>query len=259
MFLHYKNLNNFPLQIVILERPYDTYTSSPFTRELLSETFKLKLSGYTANYPYGILPISETDFMGNHIVLCLKDGGKFLPITAFKSISNDVCENFRVPFPVINHKFGMFKDKFPEFVTALTSWQKCLEKDKKKFAYNSSWTISGEIEKELRNICREATMALFYHYYKDKKISNIINSASCVHNVEKLQEVMGFKYLQDSNGQKMSPFKSPVFFEEPFFIMHIEDDSYTEEFKKSCNQYQELWNNRIIISSDKNKTTRKVA
>lgn len=249
---------NYELKVIVIERPYDTFTSSDFTKTFMADVFKLKFEGYCSKYPYGIMPVSDYDFMATHVCLALVNGDTYVPISAFKSITSKVCADFRVPFPVINHKFGMYKENFKEYVSALEGWQKNLDQKGELYAYNASWTMKSDLSRELRDLTREISLALFYFHYTTNKINHVINSTSANFNVNKHQEMMGLHYLKDKNGSTMDAFKSPVFFEEPFFIMYLDQRGFSEIFAQKCKVFKDLWESRMVVNSD-SITKQKVA
>ncbi len=235
------------LEVIVIRRPYDTYRTSTQTRKIISDLFKLKLDGYCSHYPYGILPISDYDFMGTHVCLAIKRKDDLFPVSAFKSISYQDCLDFDAPFPVINHKFGKYKDQFPEHVEALKSWEENLKKNNSKFAYNASWTMQSDLKGELRTAIRDVSYSLFYHYYTTEGIEHVINSTSCNYGVNKHQEAMGLKYLKDSSSQALPPFESPVFHNQPFYIMYLDQDGFSELFTRRSEKFSSIWKRRNVI------------
>lgn len=242
---------NYELKVVVIERPYDTFTTSEFTKDFMANVFRLKFEGYCAKYPYGIMPVSDYDFMATHVCLALVQGDTYVPISAFKSITSEVCADFRVPFPVINHKFGMYKEKFQAYVKALEAWQRDLDEKNELYAYNASWTMKSDLEKELRDLTREISLALFYFHYTTNRITHVINSTSANFNVNKHQEMMGLQYLRDASGAPMDAFKSPVFFEEPFYIMYLNERGFSEIFARKCEAFRGLWESRLVVTADR--------
>ena len=259
MFKHNHAVANYKLRVAVLECPYDTFTSSDFTRDFLTSIFKLKFEGYRKHYPYGIMPVSEYDFMATHVSICLEDGERLLPLAAFKSITNVVCDKFRVAFPVVSHKFGSFKDDFPTHVEALNLWQQGCEDRQETYAYNASWTMRTDLDKDLRGICRELTYALLHFHYNHQKIQNMINSTACTHNVNINEEFMGLKYLKDKNGNFLEPFSSPVFYEQPFQLMYFDKSGLSDIFVQDCKKYQPLWDSRLVLNSKMLEQKKKIA
>lgn len=252
-------LKRYNLQVIVIKRPYDTYRDSEFTRNFMRDVFKLKLDGYCPRYPYGILPISDYDFMATHVCLAHVKDGNFFPISAFKSVTSEDCKDFRAPFPVINHKFGMFQENFSVYIEALKNWENQLKGSNEIYAYNSSWTMQNDLPKDLRDLTRELSYVLLYHHYTSSNIKHVINSTSVNFKVSNYQEMMGLNYLQDSNGNILPPFNSPVFYEEPFFIMYLNENGFSELFSKRCELYKNLWENRIVINKENIEIIPKVA
>lgn len=235
------------LKIVVLKCPYNTYRESEEIRSWLSMVFKMKLDGYMKYYPYGILPISDIDFIGDHILMCRYEDGKLVPVSGFKSIKYSVCEKFNIQFPVVQHKFGRDKDKFENYVSGIEKWMSDLINEKTDFAYNLSWTIQPELDKSTRNIVRELTFALMYFHYNQEGINNVINSTAALRGINAQEERMEMLYLKGGDGHTLGAFESPTFFGQPFYIMHTKKTGFGDLFKEDCKKYQSLWESRIII------------
>lgn len=260
IFSNNVNLNKYDLKVVVLKTPYNNFDTNAEVQSLLSNIFKLKLTGYKAHYPYGILPISDLDFIGNHVCLCLQENNNLIPITAFKSVKKSACDRFQVPFPVVNHKFGMWKNNFQEFVDGINNWTESVLAEGRQPAYNASWTMDINLNKELRSLAREISMSLFYFYYNEEGITDVINSTSAKHNVNLIQENMGLEYLKDMNGEKLGTFNSPIFFQEPFYLMYLGTNGFSDNFSNECNKYASLWENRLEIDNAvENDTIKKAA
>lgn len=255
-FMLYKG---YKLQTYIIKCPYDTYRESELTRTLMTDIFKLKFDGYRSYYPYGIMPVSDYDFMANHICLTLYDAEKYIPLFAFKSITNEACKKFRAPFPVIGHKFGMYKENFMPWVEALQNWQDELDKKKVTYAYNASYTMHSTMNKDLRDLTRDISHAYLCYHYLTENINHVINSTANNHKINQIEEQMGWIYLKDKHGNKLPPFESPVFFEKPFYLMHTTENSFSEEFRKKCEPFKHLWENRVVIELENSEGQKKAA
>ncbi len=235
------------LKIVVLKRPYDTYRDSKEMRDLLSLVFKLKLDGYSKYYPYGILPISDVDFIADHILMCRYNGDMLVPVSGFKSIKYSECLKFKIPFPIAQHKFGQETGKFSNYISGINNWMESLSSLNIDFAYNLSWTIQPEIEKAVRNTIRELTFALMYFHYNNEGIKNVINSTAALRGINAQEERMEMQYLRGGDGTKLGAFESPTFFGQPFYIMHTKQSGFGELFIKDCEKFQHLWDSRSII------------
>jgi hypothetical protein len=251
-------LGKYKLQIIVIERPYDTYRTSELTRKFMTDIFHLKMEGYCSHYPYGIMPVSDYDFMATHVCLTLQTENGYVPISAFKSIDSNVCDIFRVPFPAINSKFGMFKNEFPVYVEALQDWEERIKSKNEVYAYNASWTMKTDLPKDLRDFTREISKALFYFYYSSAGIKYVMNSTSAHYGVNKIQESMGLEYLTRANGETLPTFISPVFFGEPFYLMYLGEKGYSKELVELAEQYKMMWKNRMVINGN-TETKRKAA
>jgi hypothetical protein len=225
----------------------------------MTDLFHLKFDGYCSRYQYGIMPVSDYDFMATHVCITVKEGNELIPISGFKSINSEICKDFRVPFPAINCKFGMFTDNFPKHVEALKLWEQEAAKNNEVYAYNGSWTMKTDLPKVLRDITRELSFVLFCLHYNSMNIKHVMNSASANFGVNKHQEWMGMEYLADKSGILLPSFKSPVFFDEPFYLMHLRKVGFSQELKQAAEKYQNLWEKRIIVKDREAEITRKAA
>ena len=254
-----ETLKKYALQVLVLECPYDTFTTSEFTRELLMEIFKLKLDGYCSKYPYGVMPVSEYDFMGTHICIAQFDGQKYTPISAFKSITSRTCRTFRTAFPAINSLFGNQREDYPEFVNAISKWQDDLDARGIEYAYNASWTMKTNLPAELREVVRNLAYGLFYLHYRTEHLDYVINATSAKFQVNKHQEVMGLKYLSDLKGEPLPALISPMFFNESYFLMYVDDGFYSDLFKRRCDPFEALWNDRLVVARGRPQEIKKAA
>ncbi len=252
-------LKTYSLKVLVLECPYDTFTTSEFTREFLMEIFKLKLEGYGAKYPYGVMPVSEYDLMGTHICIAQFDGRTYTPISAFKSITARTCKTFRTDFPVIGSLFGNERANYASYVSALTKWQDELDARETDYAYNASWTMKTDLPIELRDVVRELAYGLFYLYYKTKKLDFVINATSAKFHVNKHQEVMGLKYLSGLDGNPLPALISPVFFKESYFLMYVDSGFYSDVFQQKCRPFEALWEDRLIVNKHRPLQVKKTA
>ena len=143
----------------------------------------------------------------------------------------------------------MWKNNFQEFVDSINNWTEQVSSKDREPAYNASWTMDINLSKELRSLAREISMSLFYFYYTEEKITDVINSTSAKHNVNLIQEKMGLKYLSNESGKKLDTFNSPIFFQEPFYLMYLDQEGFSPNFVNECLKYSKLWENRIVLES----------
>lgn len=252
------NLVDNGIKIVVLKCPYNTYKESEEMRNMLSLVFQLKLEGYMKYYPYGILPISDIDFVGDHILMCRYENNVLIPVSGFKSIKNSVCEKFQLSFPIVQHKFGQQKEKFKNYVYGVDLWMNQLKQEGVDFAYNLSWTILPSLDRPTRNIVRELTFALMYFHYNHEGIKNVINSTAALRGINAQEERMEMEYLKDENGHALGAFESPTFYGQPFYIMHTKKTGFGSGFIEDCQKFRNLWESRLVIG-DINQKSQKVA
>lgn len=243
-------MNTKKIHFVILKKPYDTFSDSVETRDFLGKVFKLKLDGYTKYYPYGILPISDVDFMADHLVVCHEINGELIPVSGVKSIRYSTCSSFNVPFPAINHLFDSQSDLFPVHKEAIKNWSNQLTQKGEDFVYFGSWTMSPFLSKEDRSIVRDLNFAIICFFHRHERIRNLINATSTTNSVHIHEEKMGFNYLQDKNGKELGTFQAHNFAGKPFALMHITGDDFLDDYIRSIDKFKSLWDNRKVIGEE---------
>lgn len=233
-------------KIVVLENTYDLIQESKEARDFLSKIFKVKLDGYRPYYDYGILPLGETDFWGNHVALCVVEDGELNPVMAYKSVTTNDAKRMGKKFPLYEHV--LMGEHCKEHYLQSKNWVDSLVKRGENVGYNHSWTICPHYKKdvEIRRTAMELTKALMYRYYYDYNIPNMILACSKTFKVFKVMDFVGFDYLSNKDG-KMPAFAPTDFKGEEFYIMHLEGMNHSIESKMMYEKYKGLWENRITL------------
>jgi hypothetical protein len=243
----------YPLRVVVLECPYDTLLQSDLSRTVFSDVLALKIKGYLKEYPYGVLPLESADYVANHILLCEEIGQKLVPHMGFKSVTYDRCQLHQLEFPI----FHMIEAaETPEerriFREVVHSILENAVSHARKIAYNGSWTISPELRAQGREQVnfRDVSMAIFYQYYRDYGIQQIIAAASTRFKVDKTKTFMGFSHLQ-KDGKVLSPIFVSTYNREEAYIMHLERFSDELVQMSKTPLHAGLWQDRICIASER--------
>jgi hypothetical protein len=241
--------NGFPFRVVILEAPYDTLLTDPTAHQLFPALLALKIDGYQAAYPYGVLPMETADFVANHIVLCEDAGDRLIPHMAFKSVTIDRCHLHHLRFPAFNLleecETAVDRQLYAEAIQNILNEA---EAKKQTIAYNGSWTVTKEFRAMRKQLnFWEVTMALITQYYRSYEIHQIIAAASAKFKVDEGKVVMGFSYFEEKEN-RLPTVKLIPYGEEEFYFMHLKN--FTPHMDELCARpvIQNLWDNRMIIA-----------
>mgnify|MGYP003639230762 FL=1 len=234
------------LKIVVMEKPYNLIQSSASVREILPRIFKLKLDGYRPHYQYGVMPIDDTDFWGNHVLVCRETSDGLIPIMGFKSLTVQDAVKFKKEFALYTHSLNT--PGCEEHKKNTKSWIDKLSKTG-DVGYNHSWTMcpSVHLDKEVKKICYDLSRVLMYCYYRDYNIPHMVLACSKRFKVDQQMLDIGFEYLKNENDTVMPPFKAAGFAQEEFYIMHINDLNHSDSVKFLYNKYKDLWENRLTL------------
>lgn len=240
--------NGHPLRVVILECPYDTLIENSAANQLYPHLLTLKIKGYRAVYPYGVLPMDTADFIANHIILAEETPEGFIPHTAFKSITLSRCKTHFLDFPAFNllkitdsqpsQAYRRYLEKILEEATAKGE----------EVGYNGSWTVSKDLQKmKDRFDFRKASITLMARYYTTYNIKHIIAAASAKYKVDHLKVFMGYDYFSEGS-ERLAPLNLVPYGSEPFYMMHLKE--FSQQTFELCEvpEYRKLWEERVTIA-----------
>lgn len=237
-------------KVVFIESPYDYYEHSLEVRELMQSIFKLKLEGYKAYHEFGIMPVASDDFFCNHLVICQETSFGLIPKAAFKSMTNRMCDKYRVTFPIIEHNLKGVEAQYQEHIDEIKNWLSDKRDKQQTVGYNFGWTICPNVkDKAERKFLVNFSMAVYYFYYNFYNVNHIITAAFKDFKVNKIQEEMGFKYLSQ-RGKELTPFKGAVFNGKEAFFMYLEDLSFPLEFQNKALFLKKYWDEKIVFSEE---------
>lgn len=242
------------LRVVVLDCAYDTI-QHPRTLDLLGKIMAMKVLGYQSEYPYGVLPIDTSDFVGVHILLCEENGTTLEPLMGFKSITAQRCKIHNLPFPVFNILSGA---DLPDHRKALEIIMHEIQEKNEQVAYNSSWTIHPDIRHNpiLRQLCIDMTAVFLLKYYEDYKIPHVLAGATLRFKVDRLKKFVGFEHVT-LNGTKLANFECKPFFGETVSLMYM--NRFRDEARFWANRYKPYWENRITIANSSKEAQIKIA
>src|SRR5262249_37783257 len=134
----------FSVQIVVLDNPFRIW-SNPVVQDLFVKAIDLKIRGYGGIYPEGVIPVDTNEFVGTHVLVCRKRGKKLFPITGFRSISLQRCDQHFLAFPSLAIARNSGAPRHAEVVQSIMD--RC-RKGRIRLEYFGGWTIDPAFRKE---------------------------------------------------------------------------------------------------------------
>jgi len=239
-------LNNY--KITLVHCPYNHFHKDKSLRDFLSETWKMKLEGFRAYFPYGVLPVDHLDFISNHVVVSKFINNELVPVSGFKSISAHIANLFRIPFPVETHIYGGSEIDFPLFSKVINMWKK--NKPLDKMAYNFGYTIDPTLTKEEKKFISALTYACIYFYYKELKIPNIIHWVNNTFKLVEGQRDIGFEKCSYLN-EELPPLISKSLFNLEYHLMTMENLQFNPNYIQQIErEFRKVWDNKIVFGSN---------
>lgn len=236
------------LKLVILRCPYDSLRLTG-AQNLFAQLMAMKLEGYRREYPYGILPVDTTDFLGDHHVVCYEEtGGRLIPLMGMKSTFNDRCPKFRVDFPVMNY---LRLNAPPEFVASTQAVFERCQKRGGKLSYESGLAVSDEAKRDplLKSAVKELFSAIHVLYHSEISQTNeMLAMAATRFKVDRLFEFWGYERLAAENGSTLPEISLPSHFGHRAVCMHLRN-GFSSQARLAAEKFRTLWESRIVFST----------
>jgi hypothetical protein len=238
-------LKKYDLKVVILERPYD-HIDDPMVQFLLGKIAEMKIHGYRGLYPYGTIPFDKSDLFANHMLLCeAMPNGQLVPLTGMKSVTEKVCEEFHMEFPVWSILSAPEAAPHREAVRAILEQARA---EGKSPSYNGSWTMSERAKQvpELRMLCHDISTSFLLSYYTTYALLPCFAGATSRFKVQKIKEPLGYEYLK-ANGERLPAVPCKPFFGEEIDLMVLLKPGI--EAMAWLKLFDGLWSTRFTITA----------
>lgn len=232
-------------QVVILDSPYEIW-DQPLVSSLFSKMVRLKKQGYEDHYVRGVLPVDTSDYLATHILLCERgSNGSLEPVMGFKSITVEKCREYSLGFSglslVQNAKMPLHSQAVENII------QRC-DREMRRLAYFSSWTIDTKFKKEYYQRNNKDLNDAFCVFYlgisREQDLSEVILGGTLRFHTEQLFFKLGHQPLS-LNGQQLSPIHVAHLAQEPVLVMH--SSVFPEISLASGKKWERLWNERIHL------------
>lgn len=245
-------------QMFIFETPYDYFEDNLFARQLLCDSWAMKLRGYKKYFPYGVLPIDHLDFIATNIVCAKKDqsSDSYIPLMGVKNLTLEKCNQFNLEFPIFKHLFCGETEKYAEHIKAIENWS--LQYEPKDISYSMGFTIEPTLKKDDKKILTELGWAIFYLFYNDYNISNVIHGVSKTFKLAEKSKDIGFEYLNNVHG-RLPSVTTKTYNDVESEVMTLNLNNLNDEFIIQTQIFENLWNNRMVITKESEEKIKKSA
>jgi len=200
-----KKIREEKLRLLVLECPYDILHDG-FAREIFSKMILLKLEGYQMEYPYGIIPVDTTDFVGDHMILCQEWNGKLIPLMAQRTISLQRCQLHHLEFPLFHYTLTEQSQSHRRWIESRLAQA---IKQSANITYDSSVTIHPHVREtpDLKNIAKELILAQHVFYHTQRNTTQTLALGVTQFKMDREFQKIGFEYAM-LNGEPLNLYLS---------------------------------------------------
>jgi len=232
------------LKLVILDCAYDTISEKQ-TQQLLARSVAVKIMGYRASYPYGVLPVDASDFVGRHALVCEQTDDGLKVLSATKSITLSHCRKFNLPFPMLS----LAKANQPEHIAYVEKNIEEAQTQGVDILYQFSWSADPEIrfrDRALATQLKEIILAQLVLEAQDAAPGKVMLAGVPRVKTDQFFEDMGY-HLARHQGDTLSSFSVPSSLGEKAVFMDFKE--VTPQARTLISQYRALWDQRIIVAN----------
>lgn len=236
------------LKIVIMKSPFRLWAKGgdPAFATLFHEMIGLKLRGYGAEYPEGVMPVDTSDFIATHLLVCRTHGDRLVPLTGFKSTLLSDCEAHRVAFPALG--LVQAAESAPH-VSYVRQTMARVQAAGLTLAYTGSWTIEPELRRD-RALAQELVAlfkAMYVFHHLDEKVDEVFTGGTIRFKADVLLGRLGHDPIVHE-GETLPPLRVRHLFDEPVSLLHLK--SFTKSARDGVEPYRGIWENRLVIAPD---------
>lgn len=236
------------LKIVIVKKPFDLWANVEDRSfpALFHEMIGLKLRGYGAEYPAGVLPVDTSDFIATHLLVCRREGEAWIPLTGFKSTLLSDCDAHRVSFPAL----GLVQSaEAPAHVRYVRETMERCSSEGASLAYTGSWTIEPGLRKD-RALAQELVAlfkAMYVFHHLDERIDEVFTGGTIRFKADVLLGRMGHDPII-VDGLELPPLRVRHLFDEPVSLLHLR--SFSESARSGVEPFRRMWEERVVFAVD---------
>jgi hypothetical protein len=233
------------LQLVILDCPVDAW-EEPGADQAFHRMVRLKLRGYASGeYPYGVIPVDATDFVGTHILFCRRDADGLTPLMGYKSITYGRCRTFGMKFPplAIAEGAGSFAHQ-RDIRARMERW----DAEPDALRYCSSYTIEPSMRRDRAFISglKELLGGMQVHFLRDMGTRDSMLCGVVKFKVDKMFVSWGYKGLAE--GGRELPTMHQASLQGTEVKMLSLPDGFLDVVHGWAERVRPLWENRITLA-----------
>jgi hypothetical protein len=241
-------------RFIVIRSPHELMENE-FVRNLFPKVIQLKVEGYRKEYGNYVLPFDSSDFIATHLVLCeLQKDGSYIPVLGFKSVTLQMCDDYRIPFPILSM---LENDNNKKTILGTMDGYRATN-SQSQLAYNGSFTILPRLRenKVLMKYLWKITSSLLVNYYIEYQIPHVLALCVTKFHIHLKKQELGWNFIQSENGI-LGPYNCKAFFDTT--LVPMEFSNLSIKGIEAAARFKDMWLNRITLDLENITIRRKVA
>jgi hypothetical protein len=228
-------------KFVVIRSPHELMEDE-LTRDLFPKLVQLKVEGYRKEYGNYVLPFDTSDFIATHLVLCeIQKDGSFIPVLAFKSVTLEMCDNYKIPFPILSMLEGNHKKTILGTIDRYRATN-----SQSQLAYNGSFTILPRLRenKVLMKYLWEITSSLLVNYYLEYQIPHVFALCVTKFHIHIKKEELGWNFIDSEDGV-LGPYSCKAFHDTT--LVPMEFSTLSQKGIDAAARFKDMWTDRMTL------------
>ncbi|MBX2986963.1 MAG: hypothetical protein KF802_03610 [Bdellovibrionaceae bacterium] len=229
------------LKIVTLDAPCRIWTETGVA-PLFQSLIGLKLRGYGAEYPSGVLAVDTTDFFATHTIVGFENSQGFHPVMAGKTTTLSRCELHQQNFPGL----GLVQAAAaPRHVAAVEGIMRRCRAEGRELAYFGSWTVDPIVRRDRPMIRSLLQLFMGLYHLSHEGIDEILLGGTLRFKTERTFSDLGHRPLS-LDGEELPNIRVKHLFGEDVQVMHLRE--WTTRAREAAEEARPLWENRRVLA-----------
>lgn len=227
---------------LLIAPPVDHWEDPRLSR-IFHDLMGLKLKGYGAEYPKGVLPIDTSDFYAFHLVIGREVEGRFRPLMSGKTTPLSRTDFHHHAFPGLSL---VEQAQAPHHAAVMKEQMERCRQQKKELGYFGSWTVDPEVRRNpaLRAYLRKIFPGLYVHFHLEIGVDEIVLGGTPRFKTECLFSRLGHQPLRAAE-KELPQIQVRHLFGESVQVMHLK--KFSLEALHEAQKTEALWKNRDLI------------
>lgn len=235
------------LQILEMSQACDNWSQADL-QGMFCKMVSLKIQGFQAEYPHGVLAVDTTDFFATHLLVVRRnERGELEPLTGVKIVTLARTDLHRMNFPPLSLALAANEPAHAEAIRL--EIERC-RSEKRNAGYIGSWTIPPEIRTNQPRLAvrlRTLMTTMVVRFCVEQGISPLFLGGTCRIGADRMSSYWGFRALQ-SKGKDLPPIRVTHLLGEPVLLMSTE--RFSDEVQADIEPFREAWESRLIIGPE---------